>query len=204
MTFACYSNSLRSSRTSLAWELYKLAQVLNSNLISEWLWKKLKWKKSHLEVPNEIYVTETLTIFCWNRNFLLSTTISIDLTAKFHSFYVKESELEILERSESEILEALESESDILPTTPQPCLSGCWRCNAIGRSQTALPLLHHKENAPSYDNSDKKCASLAAIARYITILYTIGYPQTYKAEYFFLKKHCRGLQQNHKLWLYFT
>jgi len=35
VTFACYSSSLRYGRTSLAWELYKLAQVLNSNLISE-------------------------------------------------------------------------------------------------------------------------------------------------------------------------
>ena len=47
--------------------------------------------------------------FCWNRNFLLCTTISIPrfprfpliLTAKFHFLYVKESEWEILERSES-------------------------------------------------------------------------------------------------------
>jgi len=36
------------------------------------------------------------------------------LTAKFHSLYVEESESGILERSE------LESESDILPPTPQP------------------------------------------------------------------------------------
>jgi len=36
------------------------------------------------------------------------------LTAKFHSPYVKESESEILERSES----------DILHPTPQPCLGG--------------------------------------------------------------------------------
>jgi len=35
VTFACYSSSLRSSRTSSARELYKLAPVLNSNLISE-------------------------------------------------------------------------------------------------------------------------------------------------------------------------
>jgi len=37
------------------------------------------------------------------------------LTAKIHSLYVKESESEILERSE------LKSESDIFPATPQPC-----------------------------------------------------------------------------------
>jgi len=52
--------------------------------------------------------------FCWNRGFLLCTTTSIDFNSRFHSLYVKESESEILERSE------LESESDILPPTPQP------------------------------------------------------------------------------------
>ena len=40
------------------------------------------------------------------------------LTSKLHSRYVKELESEILERSE------LESESDILPPTPQPWLKG--------------------------------------------------------------------------------
>jgi len=60
VTFVCYSSSLRSSRTSLAWELYKRAQVINSNLISEWLWKKFQWKKTHWKVPNEPYVIETL------------------------------------------------------------------------------------------------------------------------------------------------
>jgi len=54
-----------------------------------------------------------------NRDFLLCTTISTDLTAEYHSLYVKESESEILERSRSEIL--VRSESDILPLTPQPC-----------------------------------------------------------------------------------
>jgi len=41
-------------------------------------------------------------------DFLLCTTISIDLAAKFHSLCVKESESEseILERSESEIVES--------------------------------------------------------------------------------------------------
>jgi len=41
--FACYSSS---SLIFLSWEQYKLAQVLSSNLISEWLyWRKFKWKK---------------------------------------------------------------------------------------------------------------------------------------------------------------
>jgi len=35
VAFACYSISSRSSLIRLAWEQYKLAQVLNSNLISE-------------------------------------------------------------------------------------------------------------------------------------------------------------------------
>ena len=29
----------------------------------------------------------------------------------------------------------------------------CWRCNANGRSQNALPFQHHKENDPCYGNS---------------------------------------------------
>jgi len=36
VTFACYSSSLRSL-ICLAWEKYKLAQVLHSILISEWI-----------------------------------------------------------------------------------------------------------------------------------------------------------------------
>ena len=46
VALACYSSSSRSSLICLAWEQYKLAQVLNSNLISEWLyWRSFKWKK---------------------------------------------------------------------------------------------------------------------------------------------------------------
>jgi len=43
-----------------------------------------------------------------------------------------------------------------------------------------LHFLHHKENAQCYGNSHKKCASLAAIARYVTIISTIGYLQIFK------------------------
>jgi len=42
--------------------------------------------------------------------------------------------------------------------------------------------LHHKVNVPCYDNNHKKCASLAATARYITKIFTIGYVQIFKAE----------------------
>jgi len=35
VAFACYSSSSRSSLICLAWEQCKLAQVLNSNLISD-------------------------------------------------------------------------------------------------------------------------------------------------------------------------
>ena len=55
--FSCYSSSSRtiSSLIFLAWEQYKLAQALNSNLISEWLyWRRFKWKKSHLKIPIEL------------------------------------------------------------------------------------------------------------------------------------------------------
>jgi len=62
---------------------------------------------------------------------------------------------------------------------------GCYRCNANGCSQNTLPFLHHKENAPCYGNSRKKCASLAAIARYIMIIFTIGHLQIFKTWYFF-------------------
>jgi len=52
VTFACYSTSLSSSLIYLAWEQHKLAQALNSNLISEWLSeRKSKWKdrKNHIQ-----------------------------------------------------------------------------------------------------------------------------------------------------------
>jgi len=48
-----------------------------------------------------------------------------------------------------------------------------------------LPFLHHKEHALCYGNNHKTCASLAAISRYITIIYTIGYLLILKAVYFF-------------------
>jgi len=37
VNFACLWSSLKSSLNGLAWEQYKLAQVLNSNVVSEWL-----------------------------------------------------------------------------------------------------------------------------------------------------------------------
>jgi len=42
-----------------------------------------------------------------------------------------------------------------------------------------------QRNASCYDNSNKKCVWLAAIAKYITIIFTIGYLQNFKAGYFF-------------------
>ena len=68
--------------------------------------------------------------FCWNRDFLLCTTISIDFNSQISLLLCGvgagnfgkvgvgnfgKSESELLERSE------LESDSDILPPTPQPC-----------------------------------------------------------------------------------
>ena len=62
------------------------------------------------------------------------------VTVEFHSLYVKESESEILERSELE--------SDILPPTPQPCwhaLLSYWHTSEesvfSGRTLIAAPLL---------------------------------------------------------------
>jgi len=49
VTFACYSSSSRSSLICLAWEQYKLEQILISNLISEWLyWRKIQMEKNHI------------------------------------------------------------------------------------------------------------------------------------------------------------
>jgi len=44
-----------------------------------------------------------------------------------------------------------------------------------------------------YGNYNKKCTWLAAIPRYITMIYTIGCVQVFKAGYFFSRKHCHGL-----------
>jgi len=54
-----------------------------------------------------------------------------------------------------------------------------------------LPFLNHKAN-----NNHKKCASLAAIARYVTIVHIAGYLQIFNAGYFFTSKHCHGLQRS--------
>jgi len=62
---------------------------------------------------------------------------------------------------------------------------GCYRCNANGCSQNTLPFIHHKENAACYGNSRKKYTSLAAIARYIMIMFTTGYLQIFKTGCFF-------------------
>jgi len=55
ITFVGYSSSLRFSLICLTWDQYKLAQVLNSNLI-----KETKMEKTHLKIPNELYITESL------------------------------------------------------------------------------------------------------------------------------------------------
>jgi len=54
-----------------------------------------------------------------------------------------------------------------------------WKCTFAKRC-TVSTRLHHKENAPCYDNIHKKCASLAAIATYFTIIFTTGYLQITK------------------------
>ena len=62
IAFDCYSISSRSSLICLAWDQYKLAQVLNSNLISEWLTEEnSNGTKSHLKIPIELNATQTLT-----------------------------------------------------------------------------------------------------------------------------------------------
>jgi len=62
VVFACYSRSSRSFLICLAWQQHKLAQVLNSNLITEWLyWRKFKLKKSHIKISTGLYAIQTLT-----------------------------------------------------------------------------------------------------------------------------------------------
>jgi len=46
---------------------------------------------------------------------------------------------------------------------------------------------------PMLRQESQKRGSLAAIARYITIISAIGYLQIFKAGYFFSKKLCHGL-----------
>jgi len=67
--------------------------------------------------------------------------------------------------------------------------------SADGRSRNALSFLYYKENAPCYGNNHKKNASLAAIARYVSIttIYTVGYLQVFNAGHFFSFKHCHDL-----------
>ena len=75
--------------------------------------------------------------YCWNGTISFETFVETDisccaprfpliLTAKFHSLYVKESESEILGRSESGVGDFGKSESEILPPAPQP-----WSKNRI-------------------------------------------------------------------------
>ena len=64
---------------------------------------------------------------------------------------------------------------------------------AFAKHFSLTTRLHHKENALCYNNGHKKCASLAAIARYIPIIFTIGYLQIFKARYLFSQKYFHGL-----------
>jgi len=54
-------------------------------------------------------------------------------------------------------------------------------------------LSSQKEVAPFYSNSNKKIASLAAIARYIAISYKIDYLQILSRVLFYKEANCDGL-----------
>jgi len=41
----------------------------------------------------------------------------------------------------------------------------------------------------------QKCAFLAGSAKYIHVIYTIGYLKIFQTEYFLSKKHCHDLQE---------
>jgi len=58
--------------------------------------------------------------------------------------------------------------------------SGCWRCNAHGRLQSALLFLRKKKLLHFMTIVTKKFASLAVIARYIAISYKIDYLLIFK------------------------
>ena len=66
------------------------------------------------------------------------------------------------------------------------------RCT-FTKSFTLTTRLYHKETAPRYNSGHKKCTSLAAIARYIPKIFTIGYLKIFKAGYLFSQKYCHGL-----------
>jgi len=61
--------------------------------------------------------------------------------------------------------------------------------------KNALSFPHYKENAHVTVTITKTNASLAAIARYISIttIYTVGYLQICNAGHFFSSKHCHDL-----------
>ena len=61
-----------------------------------------------------------------------------------------------------------------------PC-SGCWRCNTNVLSWNAWHTPQRK--CPMLRQQSQECGGLAAIARYATILFTIRYPQIFKAQY---------------------
>jgi len=50
--------------------------------------------------------------------------------------------------------------------------------------KTLYPFYTTKKMPHGYGNSRKKSASLAAVVRYIMIIFTIGYLQIFKIEYF--------------------
>ena len=54
-------------------------------------------------------------------------------------------------------------------------------------------LSSQKEIAPFYSNSNKKIASLAAIAKYIAIRYKIDYLQILSRVLFYKEANCDGL-----------
>ena len=58
-----------------------------------------------------------------------------------------------------------------------------------------LYLFYRTSKGPIVSATITKCALLAAIARYITIIYTTGYLQIFKAGYFFSRKHYYGMRK---------
>jgi len=74
--------------------------------------------------------------------------------------------------------------SQVADDTMQTCVH-----EMLYRFYTTKP----QRKCPMLRQQSQICASLSAIARYIMIIFTIGYLQIFKEGYFFSQTYCHGL-----------
>ena len=67
------------------------------------------------------------------------------------------------------------------------------QCECMFTKRFTISTRQHHKNTHVTTIYSQNCASLAAITRYITIIFTIGYLQIFKEWYFFSQKFCHGL-----------